>query len=459
MGPMRSDAIVLLVSLSIVGLLTGCGSVKRADEDGDDDGGDGADDGAGADASVTAQLSLILEGSGAGVVTSTPAGIDCPGACSASFAAATSVVLSAAPAAGSSLAAWSAEGCGRAPSCEVQLVADTEVTATFALEPNLAFVTSTLVASDFGGLAAADAICSDAAANAGLEGTFIAWLSTSDTSAIDRLDGASGWVRSDGAPFADTPERLAAGEVFHPLRLDETGAAVPLPVVVDVWTGTGPDGIATNFRCNDWIQTSGSGTQGSTAQGSLGWTAGLNSSCNGMRRLYCLGIDRAAEVRPPPPGERIAFLTAGSFTPSALDAADALCVEEASAAGLDGEFVAFLATQAGSAVSRLETSGPVWTRPDGVPLADDVAAFFAGPLWNTSISQTAAGDYLGGLVWTGADSPTLAGDAASTCGDWASPMPSTQGTIGRASEVEVAEAFATSAFSCQFALPVYCFER
>jgi hypothetical protein len=459
---MRIGAILGFVPLAIA--LAGCGSVERADDeggaadDGDDDDDDaGADDGA--DGQGTALLSVAIDGPGAGAVTSAPEGIDCPRACSASFDSGTTVVLSAVPASGSRLAAWSVAGCGARASCEVELAGDTEVTATFAVEPNLAFVTSQPVESTFGGLTQADAICSDAAAAAGLEGTYIAWLSTSAVDAIDRLAGASGWVRTDGAPFADTPAGLAAGEVFHPLRLDENGAEVLPPLVSDVWTGTGGDGIATNFVCDDWTSPGGSGTGGSTAQGTEGWTSAVNAGCGGTRRLYCLGVDRAASVRPPPPGGRIAFLSAGNFAPEGLAAADSLCAGEAEEAGLEGEFVAFLATQDGSAIDRVGTNGSVWTRPDGVALAADVAAFLAGPLWETSISQTAAGDYVADLVWTGAVSPTLPGDAVSTCGDWLSPAAGTAGTIGRASAVEVSEAFAASGISCQFGQRIYCLQR
>jgi hypothetical protein len=101
----------------------------------------------------------------------------------------------------------------------------------------------------------------------------------------------------------------------------------------------------------------------------------------------------------------------------------------------------------------------VWTRPDGVPLAASVADFVADAAWETSMSQTAPGDYLTGLVWTGAASLTVAGSAASTCGDWASPAAGTSGTIGQASSVEVAEAFASTSFGCQFSAHLYCLER
>src|SRR5262245_12432676 len=85
---------------------------------------------------------------------------------------------------------------------------------------NVAFVTTrTLNPSTFGGLAGADAICQATADQAGLPGTYIAWLSTTTTNAVDRLAGSRGWVRTDGVPFADTPADIAAGRIFAPLSL------------------------------------------------------------------------------------------------------------------------------------------------------------------------------------------------------------------------------------------------
>src|SRR5690349_1441788 len=65
---------------------------------------------------------------------------------------------------------------------------------------NVAFLTSSRHDGDLGGLAGADATCQTLAEGAGLPGRFVALLSDADQSAIDRLDSASGWVRTDGLP-------------------------------------------------------------------------------------------------------------------------------------------------------------------------------------------------------------------------------------------------------------------
>ena len=63
------------------------------------------------------------------------------------------------------------------------------------------FVTSTTSGPDLGGLAGADTVCNTLAADAGLGGAWVAWLSTQSVNAEDRLTPGSGpFVRAAGAP-------------------------------------------------------------------------------------------------------------------------------------------------------------------------------------------------------------------------------------------------------------------
>jgi hypothetical protein len=99
-----------------------------------------------AGAADQATLTVSIAGSGAGWVTSEPAGISCGTICSASFAVGTTVTLTATPAVGST-AAIGSSNClipkpppgwkGPVPrgSCKVTLSADTSVQATFSLIP------------------------------------------------------------------------------------------------------------------------------------------------------------------------------------------------------------------------------------------------------------------------------------------------------------------------------------
>jgi len=81
----------------------------------------------------TYPLGVTKAGTGAGTVTSSPAGISCGGTCSANFGHGTTVTLTAAPTTGSSFAGWSGAGCSGTGTCAVTVTAAASVTATFTL--------------------------------------------------------------------------------------------------------------------------------------------------------------------------------------------------------------------------------------------------------------------------------------------------------------------------------------
>ncbi len=78
----------------------------------------------------TYALTVTRSGTGGGTVTSTPTGINCGTACSATYTAGTTVTLSATAASGSTFAGWT--GCtGTGATCTVAMSAARAVTATF----------------------------------------------------------------------------------------------------------------------------------------------------------------------------------------------------------------------------------------------------------------------------------------------------------------------------------------
>jgi RHS repeat-associated protein/uncharacterized repeat protein (TIGR02543 family) len=76
-------------------------------------------------------LSVATVGSGAGTVTSSPAGLDCGTVCRADFAPNTPVTLTASPATGSTFGGWSGACSGTALTCTVTLDQARSVNATF----------------------------------------------------------------------------------------------------------------------------------------------------------------------------------------------------------------------------------------------------------------------------------------------------------------------------------------
>jgi virginiamycin B lyase len=76
-------------------------------------------------------LSVESAGTGSGMVTSNPSGINCGATCSASFYSGEQVTLTAVAATGSTFAGWSGGGCVGIDPCAVTLTANTALTASF----------------------------------------------------------------------------------------------------------------------------------------------------------------------------------------------------------------------------------------------------------------------------------------------------------------------------------------
>jgi len=80
-------------------------------------------------------LTVSKTGSGAGTVTSSPAGIDCGAICGTAFDYGTTVILSAAGTDGSTFAGWSGAGCTGTGTCQVTMDAAKGVAAAFDSPP------------------------------------------------------------------------------------------------------------------------------------------------------------------------------------------------------------------------------------------------------------------------------------------------------------------------------------
>ncbi|MBX3653725.1 MAG: hypothetical protein KF686_06035 [Ramlibacter sp.] len=89
---------------------------------------------------ATHVLSVARQGTGNGTVASVPGGISCGSACSASFGAGASVVLSATPAVGSVFGGWSG-ACSGLSSCVVSMTAAQNVVANF-VGPSITLATA-----------------------------------------------------------------------------------------------------------------------------------------------------------------------------------------------------------------------------------------------------------------------------------------------------------------------------
>lgn len=136
-----------------------------------------------------------------------------------------------------------------------------------------------------GGLAAGDALCNRAAGDAGLGGTWTAWLSDSTVNAIDRIQGDGPWYRLDGALVF--PDKAAlAGNPLVELFVTENCTISDLAV----WTGTLANGTKSPNTCDDWTSSAADvhGLCGyANTLTSNKWSEGTTPLCYGAYNLYC----------------------------------------------------------------------------------------------------------------------------------------------------------------------------
>ena len=156
------------------------------------------------------------------------------------------------------------------------------------------FVTSETYTGNLGGLAGADAKCQERANDAGLPGTYKAWLSASTNSVSERFDRSFDdfpFVRTDGVRIANNWGDLTDGTLLVAIDRNEFGNSGG---VDRVWTNSDASGDSAatendpTLACYDWTSTSGSSFIGDvTATSSRQWALFTSGPCNNQYRLYC----------------------------------------------------------------------------------------------------------------------------------------------------------------------------
>lgn len=166
---------------------------------------------------------------------------------------------------------------------------DATVDAPDASRKLRAFVTSTTMNGNMGGLAGADAACAARATAQGLTGTYRAWLSVDGTSAASRITSAGPWHLVTGELVAATKAELVSGTLQHAINKDETGKVAPL-AEDRTWTATNPAGAYAGPSCAGWTSTGGGGVVGEAEHKDGKWTALTNEACTEVNRLTCLEL-------------------------------------------------------------------------------------------------------------------------------------------------------------------------
>ncbi|MEM9187705.1 MAG: hypothetical protein AAGF12_00915 [Myxococcota bacterium] len=304
----------------------------------------------------------------------------------------------------------------------------------------------------------ADGECNRLASAAGLPGRYIAWLGTPERGPRARLmaTGARGWVRVDGLPVADRVEDLVAGRLYHPISIDEEAGFQDSPVL----TATTREGnYADTLNCGNFLDATGEIATGSSLSTTMQWMVERSRPCSNRGRLYCFGTEANAPVAPDPPTgpTRLAFLSTGVIGPGpdGIARADMVCQTDANIAGRRGSFIALLPDGPEPAIERLDLSGPMWHRLDGVPLAANMADFASGN-FRAPLNQTlGTNDYVSAIVWTFGSPNEVSVDQ---CMSFASTTDPNSVMIGFASFIGP-RAFGSGSRFCDELLRVRCFEE
>lgn len=141
----------------------------------------------------------------------------------------------------------------------------------------------------------ADEDCTRGANELGYGGLWKAWLSSSDTDAIDRIEDVSPWHRLDRETvlFA-TKEELAHGprvRIDPGDRSEDVEACEQFGQCIQTfWTGTAMDGRGTNDHCFDWTiyNRPAMATVGRADLAGQGWVADYPLACGAYLALLCI---------------------------------------------------------------------------------------------------------------------------------------------------------------------------
>ena len=158
-------------------------------------------------------------------------------------------------------------------------------------------------------------------------------------------------------------------------------------------------------------------------------------------------------------GNNIVFVTSTTFQANfgGLAGGDAICQQRAAAAGLPGNYLAWLSTSTVNASNRLIHSISPYERVDGVLVASNWADLTDGSLANT-ISRTESNATLSaGLVWT---ATTGAGNyTGNSCADWTSNFLVITAGTGGLSNTSNSNWTNSGSTACSGTARIYCIQQ
>ncbi|HTM20670.1 MAG TPA: hypothetical protein VL172_09190, partial [Kofleriaceae bacterium] len=238
--------------------------------------------------SVTADFDLIsytmtatTGGTGSGTVTSSPAGIACPGDCTQSYTHGTSVTLTAAAAAGSSFAGWTGCDSSSGATCTVSVNGAESVGATFTLQNHVLTVATSgggtgSVASTPAGIACpgdctqswAHGTLVTLTAPAGGGSTFAGWTG------CDAPSGATCTVTLDAVETVTAAFELQGYTVGVTTRGNGSGSVTSSPAGIAC-----PGDCSDSFSFGTSVTLTANAAAGSTFSGWSGCTSSSGNQC------------------------------------------------------------------------------------------------------------------------------------------------------------------------------------
>ncbi len=184
---------------------------------------------------------------------------------------------------------------GLAPEGSLPDVGPDRAPCGLGCEGKRVFVTSRALSNGgfgLGSIAWADAFCQASADAKNLGGGWYAWLSDSVDSPLTRFSRITGAYRLlDGTIVAMGWTGLTSGTLLHAIDMMESGAVVPPDSFLEVWTGTGPNGVGTRVTCGDWTNDTADepyGDVGTVGQIDGSWSFAYHQFCDRDNiHLYC----------------------------------------------------------------------------------------------------------------------------------------------------------------------------
>jgi cysteine-rich repeat protein len=169
---------------------------------------------------------------------------------------------------------------------------------TCTWESRLVFTTSSLHTGNLGGLVGADMICNMRAQEAGLPGTYMAWISTSRGTPASRfVHSTVPYLTTLGVKVADDWADLIDGSLDAPIQTTELMGPSPVGTNVCVvnnvpnnrtaLTGTLSSGTLNGNNCSDFTSDVGMVGVGVSTSSTFRWTNCANLDCANTAALYC----------------------------------------------------------------------------------------------------------------------------------------------------------------------------